>query len=483
MNGISSQTVVTIVLGAVEILSFAIMSRLLTKEDFGYYAAITAVVTVFGSFSETGIGSAIVQSKNLTKRFVDNAFTMSLIFGAVITFLLFCLSGVIADAVTDHSMTIPLKLMSVTLLLHCLTSVFISLLHRRLEFLRIGSINLFSLLITTIVAIVLAYRGYGYYAIITKAVLSSIITFLLSLFFCKTRFKLSLDRKTATSIFRFSGWLMASVLFRNLAHQVDKLLMPQLLSVEALGSYNRPKDFINQISTKLNGIFDSALFPVLSSIQDERERLATAFRKSLSLLNIFAMLLALAFAINSELIIRVFFGKNWLSLASVTVILSFALVFNIDGRLSDCYLRSLGMTKEQFYFRILETVLKICGCLIGFQWGILGMAVSVLITNTLSKLLKIIYVASKIGINGTEVIKLIVSSWRFSIPLATICGGAYFLLPKDFIGNVILLALFVAIVIVEFILAPSLVGIQYKEFAYDTVASQLKNIRKKYRGA
>ena len=85
----SSQTLVTIVLGVIEVASFSIMSRLLTQEDFGYYAAITAITAVFASFSETGIGSAIVQQKELTKRFIDNAFTICLLFGTFISLLLF----------------------------------------------------------------------------------------------------------------------------------------------------------------------------------------------------------------------------------------------------------------------------------------------------------------------------------------------------------------------------------------------------------
>ena len=319
MKGVSSQTLVSLMLGVVEILSFSIMSRLLTKADFGYYAAITAIVAIFASFSETGIGSAIVQRKDLTKRYVNNAFTLSLIIGFAISLLLFSLSGVIAGSVADDSMTFPLKLMSITLLLHCLTSVFASLMHRRLEFFRIGLIRLFSLIITTAVAVILACEGYGYYAIITKAVLESVLTFLLFLYFCKTGFGIMLDKQTSSSIFKFSGWLMASVLFRNLSHQIDKLLMPRLLSIELLGAYNRPKDFIEQISSKLNGIFDSALFPVLSSIQDEKEKLASAFRQSLSIMNMFAMFLTLAFAFNSQLIIRIFFGEQWMNLNSLTI--------------------------------------------------------------------------------------------------------------------------------------------------------------------
>lgn len=474
LKGISSQTLVTIVLGLVEILSFSIMSRLLTKQDFGYYAAISAVVVVFASFSETGIGSAIVQCKNLTKRFIDNAFTMSLAFGSLISLLLFSLSNVLAQAVADESMAVPLMLMSVTLLLHCLTSVFFSLMHRRLEFLRLGAIRLFSLVVTTIIAIWLAYEGYGYYAIITKAILSSIITFFLALYFCKTRFGLAFDKATASSIFRFSGWLMASVLFRNIAHQIDKLLMPRLLSVELLGAYNRPKDFVNQISSKLNGIFDSALFPVLSSMQDDKVELSRTLRQSLSLLNIFAMLLSMAFAVNSELIIRVFFGEQWIDLKTVTIVLSFTLVFNIDGRLSDCYLRSMGMTKAQFYFRIFESVLNIIGVLVGFKWGILGVAMSIVLTNTISKLVKIVYIAKQVEIKPYETIFLIISSWRFVLLIIPVWILTSIFLPSGLIGSVIQTTIFCLIVIIEFVCFPQFVGEEYKIFIYGKVIPILK---------
>ena len=66
VRGMSSQTLVTLILGIVEIVSFSIMSRLLSQSDFGYYAAISAITIVFTSFSETGIGSAIIQRKEIS---------------------------------------------------------------------------------------------------------------------------------------------------------------------------------------------------------------------------------------------------------------------------------------------------------------------------------------------------------------------------------------------------------------------------------
>lgn len=476
MKGMSSQTVVTIVLGLVEIISFSIMSRLLTQEDFGYYAAITAITAVFATFAETGIGSAIVQQKELTKRYINNAFTISLLFGSFISLLLLLLAGPLSKSVADESMKTPLVLMSGTLLLNCLTSVNNSLMHRKLQFLRMGLINLISLVITTGVAIWLAYQGYGYYAIITKAVLGSVITYVLSLILCNTRFGFALDGKTFKRIFSFSGWLMASSLFRNLAHQIDRLLMPRLLSVNALGAYNRPKDFIEQMSTKLNGIFDTALFPVLSGIQENKQALKSAFRRSMFVLNVFALLLTLAFLFNSSLIIRVFFGGQWVHLKYVMMVISCSLLFNIDGRLADCYLRSLAMTKEQFCFRVFEAVLKTIGVVVGFRWDIMGVALSVVVTNFIAKIVKIVYVGKKVDVKAKDCIGIILSSWRYALILLPVCVTALLLLPNTWIGDIVMAIVFIIMVAIIFIAMPNFVGKQYNEEVYVKIKSIVCNI-------
>ncbi len=474
IKGISSQTLVVIVLGGVEIISFAIMSRLLTKEDFGYYAAITAITTVFATFSETGIGSAIIQKQKPSSNYINNAFTLSLIFGFAVSFSLFLCSGLLSAIIADSKMETPLKLMSVTLILNCLTSVNTSIMYKKLQFLKVGLINLVSLIITTGIAIFLAVKGMGYYAIIVKAVLYSIIVFVLSFVLCGVRFSITLEKEKIKSIINFSGWLMASNLFRNLSHQVDRLLMPNLLSVYMLGAYNRPKEFVEQISSKFNGIFDTALFPVLSGIQDDVEKLRNAYRRSMFYINIFSFSLSLLFFFNSELIIRLFFGKEWMELKSITMILSGLLIFNIDGRLADCYLRSLALTKQQFYFRIFEASLNTLGVLIGFLWGITGVAVSFLISNSIAKLIKITYIGRKICISPSESINIIFSSWKIGFFVIPILLIANHILNSSLIGNIEMAFISVVTFGILFIFAPRIVGQRYRTEIHARLIKQLK---------
>ena len=221
LHAVSSQAVVTIGLGVVEILAFSIMSRLLTKSDFGYYASISAIVGIFTILSESGIGSSVIQSKNADSRLINNAFTNCLILGLFLSFILFSFSGIIAQVVADISMKLPLMLISGTLVLNSLSSISRSILVKQLKLLKVGMINLVSLIISSIISITLAYYGFGYYAILCHAILRSIITFVWYFIVAKTRFRLAFDKDIFKSIWSFSGWLTASSLFRQLAQQID----------------------------------------------------------------------------------------------------------------------------------------------------------------------------------------------------------------------------------------------------------------------
>ena len=78
-KGMSVQTLVTIVMGVLEITYFAIMSRLLTKSDFGYFAAIGGVMAICMSLSDAGLGSAVIQKKDASEKHVSTAFSLSCI--------------------------------------------------------------------------------------------------------------------------------------------------------------------------------------------------------------------------------------------------------------------------------------------------------------------------------------------------------------------------------------------------------------------
>ena len=260
----------------------------------------------------------------------------------------------------------------------------------------------------------------------------------------------------------FSGWLTASVILRNIAHQVDKLMMSRLLSVSALGSDNRPKEFISRVSSQLNGIFDTALFPVLSGIQDNQKSLQNAFNRSQYYLNLFSMGLALAFICNADFIIRIFFGDKWFDLKPVFFILSLTLIFNINGRLGDCYLRSLALVRQQFFLRLFQLFLNVVGILIGYKYGIVGVATAFLIASVLTILVKTLYLAKKLCLPLSDMVENIFGAWWYFIFFIPLLFLQYFVFPNTLGYNLILSFLFIILILTLFVFVPSLMGDKFK---------------------
>ena len=475
LKGVSTQTLITILTGVIEVVAFSIMSRLLTQQDFGYYAAVTAVASVFQAFSDAGIGSAIVQRKNIDQRYIDNAFTLCMLFGLFGSSLLLLLSGPTARYVADETMQIPLMLVAITLLTGTLSSVNFSMMHRKLQFLRMGIIRISALIFTTIVSIILAIKGFGYYAIIAKVILYSIMTLIVSYLAANTKYHFSFDLKVYKEIFGFGGWLMASAFFRKIAEQIDRLMMSSLFNVTILGLYSRPKEFINNMTGKLCDIFDTSLFPVLSSIQDEKERLVKSYQSTLYYLNIIGLMITLAFIFNSELIIRIFLGEEWMNVNTLFIALSFSGVCMLNGSLGDIFLRSLAFTKQQFLLRILQAIASVVLILITAHMGQLAVAIAYLAAYCVVVIVKMSFICRKMNYDLGRALQLIVKSYKVALVYVPVYFLCMCLLPNTIICNLIKLIVFFVITIGAFIFYPEIVGLKYKEEMHGKLIKYLKN--------
>ena len=190
------------------------------------------------------------------------------------------------------------------------------------------------------------------------------------------------------------------------------------------------------------------------------------------------MLLALAFICNADLLIRVFFGEDWLDLRLIFQLLALNLIFNINGRLGDCYLRSLGLVRQQFNLRVLEFVLSIIGILMGYHYGIIGIAVGFTLANAVLIGVKTIYLAKRLDITLTDVMNHVFGGWFYSVYYLPLVIAQYIFIPNTLLSNIASLTFFTIITFVVFLLVPKMIGEQYEKGVYQKVkVAILKKIK------
>lgn len=478
LKGVSITTVFTIATGVLGIVYFAVMSRLLTKADFGYFAALTGVMTVISSIADAGLGAAIIQKKDADKSFISTAFTMSFLLGLSCFLLVFFLAPVLARMVADDYLTTPIRVMSVTLLFNSFTSVANAQLYRKLQFKRIGTISFVSNIFNTALSVALAFRGFGLFAMIAYATFGPFLTMVLLYTTSAKVPKFGIQKDYVKGIFSFGGWLTLSVICNKIATYIDRLVLPKMTSVETLGAYTRPASFTSNLTGALTDIMDKVLFPMLSDIQDNRQAAINIFYRATELLNSFSAILGCILFFNAELVITIFFGKEWLELVPVMRVVSLSSVFFIDAQLVDCFFRSLNFVKTGFFIRLFALFWNLFCIYWGAKYGVMGIAISLTFANISVIILRMLVLASKLGASKRIMFIKWITAWKVALIPAFI-GFAYLFIFSNttILSNAVFAILFGLVIIVELVFFPSIVGKEYRETVYPKVRTIGQKIR------
>lgn len=405
-KGLSSQTIIVIIMGVLELSFFSIMSRLLNKEDFGYFAVISAVTVIFSGLSEAGLGAASIQKKNPSESFINTAFSLSIIIGSIFSVLMFFSADLLSKlTVQDLSLSNGFRISSIMLLFLTINSLGRSVFMRRLDFMKYGIIQILSYSLSAAVGVVLAVNGFGFYSVVWATVLNPVILFICLFLLGAIRFSFSFNSQSAKEILSFGGWLTGSTILRSLNTQIDKLIMTRWLPISALGMYSRPSGFITSGVDKVNSIFDVVLFPILSSIQDDKSKIVSSYYRCVTLVQLFSIVITCLLLLGSELIICIFLGKQWLDVNTVFLIISVSTIFVCYGRIADCYFRSLGEVKSYFFRRLIVLFSTIVCVYVGCQFGIVGLSLGVLISCIIDALIRWVFLVHIIRFSVKEMIQ------------------------------------------------------------------------------
>lgn len=472
----SAQTVITITLGLLGITYFSVMSRLLSKEDFGYFAIITAITSVLSSISEAGLGSAVIQNKDASKSYIQTAWSLSLVFGISLCTFLYLSAGMVSELMVGSDvLKVGYQIMSISLVFYAINGVGRAVIIKKLYFLKYGVFDIVGYTLSALIGIYLAINGYGFYSVVIAMLLHQLFLGLQILVANRKIIALRFNPKYFRQIITFGGWLTGSVIVRNLTDQLDKLITTKWIPVSTLGEYSRPSGLIFQITGNINGVFDTILFPILSGINDNTSLVKIAYEKSVSLIVQFALVLTALFILGAEIIISVFLGNSWLYLSDVFQIISVSIVLLSYDRVADCFFRSLGIVKQYFLVRC-YTLLFTCLCMyIGCQYGIIGLAMGLVASRLICIILKIIYLSNQFAFDRKGWYFKNLRPWGIPLLLFLLCYILKIFLPY---GCLLSTSLYCFVLLLIVFLSPKSLGDIFYENFYLVIRGKLNKVYK-----
>ncbi len=375
-----------------QILSTAVLGRILFPEDFGLIAMVLAITNFAVMMGELGLSAATIQQKKITHSEVSNLFWVNLAFGIIFTIIFMGLSPFIAYFYKDS------RLVKVTILLSF--SFFFSgcavqhraLLSRNLRFVTISVIEVISYALSVSLAIIFGFRGAGYWALVVMHLSNPII--LAICFWIFTPWRPSMPDRQAKSIGKhllFGSHVTIHNIVNYFSRNADNILIGKFLGSEMLGYYSRAYNLMMMPIRQIRTPLISVGMPALSRLQDEPESYAHYYISLTTIIAFFSIPMALFLGAYSYELIYLILGKGWDEAAFVFKVLSIAAAVQpVVGTIGMVMLSS-GKSKRFMKLGIFVGLFTVVSFIIGIPWGIKGVAISYVVLNLVSSFPQIIY--------------------------------------------------------------------------------------------
>lgn len=360
------------------------LARLLSPDEFGTIALLYLFTGLASAFVDSGFSAALVQRQDVTHTDESTVFWFNLAIGALVALVLWVAAPAIA-AFYALPILVPLTaVMALNIFFSSLGSIHGTLLTKRLDFrtqMKVGSITTVT---SGAVAVYLAWRGYGIWALAAQTLVATVVTTALLWVFNRWRPALVFSRASSRRLFGFGGYLLASSLLDIIYNRVNTLLIGKFYGVRELGFYNRA-DGTKQLPVGvLTGILARVAFPIFSAATHDKAQLRRGVQlalRGMMLINVPMMLGLVAVA---EPLVLTLFGAQWLPSVPIMQVLC------LGGVLWPLHVINLNVLMAQGYsdlFFRLEVAKKLLGTgllAVGCYYGVMGIAWSQVVFGVLA---------------------------------------------------------------------------------------------------
>ncbi len=394
-----------------------ILARLLSPDDYGLIGIIGIFTTVCQTLINAGFTTALIRKKDATEDDYNTVFIVNLTMSLLLYAVIFVCSPLIADFFKREELIALTRVSSLGMIVGALALVQRTRLTKRIDFKSQTKITITASVLSGIIGISLAFMGFGVWALAIQILVSGIIRTILLWVVNKWVPKLRFSKESFQELFGFGWKMMVSNIIDAIWRELYQVVVGKFYSPATLGQYTRAKQYSQLLSSNLTTVIQRVTYPVLSNIQDDKERMVSAYRRIIKMTMFVTSISLIFMGAISEPLLYCLIGPKWHEAAT------FLPWICISGSLYPLHAINLNMLQVQGrsdLFLGLEIIKKIIGILplyICFVYGIMPMLYVNLVTGFICYLLNSFYSGKFIGY----------SSWMQMRDIAPSYGIAFFI--------------------------------------------------------
>lgn len=356
--------------------STAILGRLLTPQDYGLVGMVAAVTGFVSLFKDMGLSTATIQKAEINHRQISTLFWVNV--GSSLATLL--VTAAIAPAIAlfygEPKLTLITIVSAIGFIFGGLSAQHQALLNRQMRFTALATIDVTSMLVSTVTGVVLAWYGLGYWALVIMQLAFSFSITVGVWLMCRWRpGKPKLD-SGIREMLAFGGNLTGFSIINYFARNLDNVLIGRFWGAGQLGLYSKAYQLLLLPNNQLNVPMAAVAIPALSRLVDSSERYREAYLGIVEKVALLTIPITLFMIGSSDWLVVLLLGPQWQEASGIFVLLGIAGLIQPVANSTGWLFISQGRSRQMFQWGLLGGTISIVSFFVGLPWGAVGVAAS-----------------------------------------------------------------------------------------------------------
>jgi O-antigen/teichoic acid export membrane protein len=397
---------------AAQVVGTVMLGRLLTPSDFGVVAMVTTFSLLLTSFGSNGFNEAVIQREEMNQFQASNLFWINCAVGFTLTIGFAAVGTMLARLYRNPLVAHVAVAMSLVILITATSDIHLALLKRAMRFPAVSANDVIARTAYTVVAILLAFRGWGRWALVGGLVASSLSTTIGSWWLC--RWIPSLPRRGVgtRAILRFAASVYGRFSANYFSRNFDNLLVGWKFNASALGFYKRAYDLFALSASQLISPLNNVALAALSRLNQDQDRFKRHLANSLGIIAFVGMAVGADLTLVGKDVVRLVLGDKWLESGRIFELfgpgIGIMLLYNTVGWIH----LSIGKPERWLRWTLVESAATALLFVAALRWGPAGIAAAWSVSFWTLSIPAFWYAGRPIGLGVSSLISAV---WRYPV--------------------------------------------------------------------
>ncbi len=364
------------------LVSTIVLARFLTPADYGVMVMATLVIGLVEIFFYTSADNALLRREDPPEALINSAWTLRLIQAVMVASIVALLSPVAAYYFRDERVTPVMLLLCFGIVFSALANIGPLLARKNLEFGLEVRLGISAKLLSFFATLLSAYLLKSYWALVIGIYVGHISGVWLS--YVLHPYRPRWDTSHIRELWSFSQWLLLSSIGSFFGKKLDELILGRIGSAKDLGVYNLASELGQTVTVEISAPVNRSLFPVLSSMRNDKPGRLALFFYTLGLINTFTIPAGIGLCMVAAPFVQTILGTTWLEVIPVLEV--FALQGSIRFLVSPYYVWFMAVDRTKFlaFMSWMELLFFLIFAAFLHTYGILGLAWARLLTTLIT---------------------------------------------------------------------------------------------------